>query len=79
MGFQVDRATIIVFWFWLKEVTRRDLIFWFWLKEVARRDLIFLLNKRNRQMGFQVDWLNEIARRDLRWNSMFIIPKLELR
>jgi len=49
MGFQVDRATNIVFWFCLKEVARRDLIFWIWLKEVARRDLIFqLLVKGNR-------------------------------
>jgi len=56
MGFQVDRATNIVFWFCLKEVASRDLIFRFWLKEVARRDLIFqLLVKGNRQMGFQVD------------------------
>ena len=75
MGFQSDRATIIVFWFWLKEVARRDLIFRFWLKEVARRDLIFqLLVKGNRQTGFLVDWaiiigfwfwLKEVARRDL--------------
>jgi hypothetical protein len=63
----------------LFEIARRDLVFRYWSKEVARRDLIFLLNKRNRQMGFQVDWLKEIARRDLGWNSMFIIPKLELR
>jgi len=41
MGFQVDRATNIVFWIWLKEVARRDLIFQLWSKEVARRDLMF--------------------------------------
>jgi hypothetical protein len=29
MGFQVDRATNIVFWFCLKEVAKRDLIFRF--------------------------------------------------
>jgi hypothetical protein len=63
----------------LFEIARRDLVFRYWSKEVARRDLIFLLNKRNCQMGFQVDWLKEIARRDLGWKSMFIIPKLELR
>jgi len=58
MGFQVDRATNIVFWFCLKEVTRRDLVFQFWLKEVARRDLIFQL------------WLKGIAR----WDSRLTKP-----
>jgi hypothetical protein len=38
MGFQSDRATIIVFWFWLKEVARRDLTFQLWLKGIARWD-----------------------------------------
>ena len=38
---------------WLKEIARRDLVFRY--LEVARWDLIFRLNKRNRQMGFQVD------------------------
>ena len=39
----------------LFEIARRDLVFRYWSKEVARRDLVFRLNKRNRQMGFQVD------------------------
>jgi hypothetical protein len=34
MGFQVDRATHIL-WFWLKEVARRDLM-QLWLKGIAR-------------------------------------------
>jgi len=58
MGFQVDRATNIVFWIWLKEVVSRDLVFQFWLKEVARRDLIFQL------------WLKGIAR----WDSRLTEP-----
>jgi len=37
----------------LKEIARRDLVFRY--LEVARWDLIFRLNKRNRQMGFQVE------------------------
>jgi hypothetical protein len=58
----------------LFEIARRDLVFRYWSKEIARRDLIIsALNKRNRQMGFQVDegrqmgphiscWLKGIAR-----------------
>jgi len=45
MGFQVDRATSIDFWFWLKEVARRDLKltqpqhrFQLWLKGIPRWD-----------------------------------------
>jgi hypothetical protein len=33
MGFQVDRATHIL-WFWLKEVAGKDLM-WLWLKGIA--------------------------------------------
>ena len=48
MGFQVDRATHIL-WFWLKEVARWDLR-WFWLKRIARWD--FRLTELHTFFGF---------------------------
>ena len=66
MGFQVDggrqMGPHISCWLkgiarWdsklIKEIARRDLVFRY--LEVVRWDLIFRLNKRNRQMGFQVE------------------------
>jgi len=48
MGFQVDRATPI-FWFWIKEVVGWDLSS-LWLKGIARWD--FTLTKLHIFFGF---------------------------